>query len=103
MGRMDMSIRTISGQHEGRKFPGIVLTVFLMAMISAGCSFSAAGGPKGSKLQRVLGRGRLIVGTGSTNVPWHFKDEKGEWVGFDIEMGRILAKALFGDPNKVEF
>lgn len=82
---------------------GIVLTVFLVATLSIGCSYSAAGGPQGSKLQKVLGRGRLIVGTGSTNVPWHFKDEKGELVGFDIEMGRILAMALFGDPNKVEF
>jgi polar amino acid transport system substrate-binding protein len=33
-----------------------------------------------SKLQEVLQRGKLIVGTGSTNPPWHFKDEKGEFV-----------------------
>ena len=82
---------------------GSVLTVFLLETLSVGCSYSAAGGPQSSKLQKVLGRGKLIVGTGSTNVPWHFKNEKGELVGFDIEMGRILAQALFGDPNKVEF
>jgi len=30
-----------------------------------------------SKLDEVLDRGKLIVGTGSTNAPWHFKDQNG--------------------------
>src|SRR4051794_36755507 len=55
------------------------------------------------KLQEVLSRGTLLVGTGSTNPPWHFEDESGNLVGFDIEMARIVAKGLFGDPTKVEF
>lgn len=45
----------------------------------------------------------VIVGTGSTNPPWHFEDEKGELQGFDIEMARLLAKGLFDDPSKVQF
>lgn len=57
----------------------------------------------GGKLQEVLSRGKVIVGTGSTNPPWHFEDAKGALIGFDIEMGRILAKGLFNDPEKVEF
>src|SRR5258707_4382062 len=55
------------------------------------------------KLQEVLGRGKLIVGTGSTNPPWHFEDEKGQLTGFDIELAKMLAKGLFADPTKVEF
>ena len=57
----------------------------------------------GSLLRTVLDRGKLIVGTGSTNAPWHFEDEKGQLVGMDITMARILAKGLFDDENKVEF
>jgi polar amino acid transport system substrate-binding protein len=57
----------------------------------------------GSLLNRVLDRGNIIVGTGSTNPPWHFEDENGDLVGMDIEMGRILAQALFEDTTKVEF
>jgi len=57
----------------------------------------------GGKLQEVLSRGRVIVGTGSTNPPWHFEDANGQPIGFDIEMAKILAKGLFGDPTKVEF
>jgi polar amino acid transport system substrate-binding protein len=57
----------------------------------------------GGKLQQVLQRGKLIVGTGSTNPPWGFRDESGNLVGFDIDIAHILAKGLFGDPTKVEF
>lgn len=57
----------------------------------------------GGHLQRVIDRGRVIVGTGTTTPPWHFEDEDGQLTGMDIEMGRILANALFGDPEKVEF
>ncbi len=56
-----------------------------------------------SILRTVLDRGKLIVGTGSTNAPWHFENDKGELVGMDITMARILAKGLFDDETKVEF
>jgi polar amino acid transport system substrate-binding protein len=56
-----------------------------------------------SKLQEVLKRGKLVVGTGTTNPPWHFEDESGNLTGMDIEMARLFAKGLFDDPNKVEF
>lgn len=56
-----------------------------------------------STLRTVLDRKKLIVGTGSTNAPWHFENEKGELVGMDITIARILAKGLFDDVTKVEF
>lgn len=55
------------------------------------------------RLKTVLDRGTVIVGTGSATPPWHFEDESGQLVGMDIEVARILAKGLFGDPEKVEF
>ncbi|WP_212525047.1 transporter substrate-binding domain-containing protein [Actibacterium sp. MT2.3-13A] len=57
----------------------------------------------GSKLQEVLDRGHLILGTGSTNPPWHFIDQENKLTGFDVDMGRLVAKALFGDPDKIEY
>lgn len=56
-----------------------------------------------SKLQEILKRGKLIVGTGTTNPPWHFEDDSGQLVGMDIDMARLFARGLFDDPNKVEF
>ena len=55
------------------------------------------------KLEEVLERGHLIVGTGSTNAPWHFKDESGNLVGFDVDVAKLVAKGLFGDDTKIEF
>ena len=46
-------------------------------------------------MQQVLDRGRLVVGTGSTNPPWHYEDAEGQLVGFDIEMAKLLARGLF--------
>ncbi len=68
-----------------------------------GCVGPGPGAQGASKLHEVLKRGTVIVGTGSTNPPWHFEDEKGQLVGFDIEMARLLAKGLFDDPGKVQF
>lgn len=56
-----------------------------------------------SKLDEVLARGHLVLGTGSTNAPWHFKSADDKLQGFDVDMGRIVAKALFGDPDKIEY
>src|ERR1700759_796513 len=55
------------------------------------------------KLADILKRGYLIVGTTSSTPPFGFKDEKGELQGFDIDMSRLIAQALFGDPTKVKF
>lgn len=56
-----------------------------------------------SKLYTIKERGKLIVGTGSTNPPWHFQDASGKLAGMDIDLARLLAKSLFDDPDKVEF
>ena len=56
-----------------------------------------------SLLRTVLDRGKLLVGTGSTNAPWHFEDDKGQLTGMDITMARILAQGLFDDSAKIEF
>jgi polar amino acid transport system substrate-binding protein len=63
----------------------------------------AATAQEKSLLDDILARGKLIVGTGSTNAPWHFKDEQGNLVGFDIDIARMIANGLFKDPNKIEF
>lgn len=49
-----------------------------------------------SLLGKILDRGKVVVGTGSTNPPWHFEDENGNLVGFDIVLATILAGGLFG-------
>jgi polar amino acid transport system substrate-binding protein len=71
-------------------------------MLDGGSSGAGNSTAKGT-LRTVLDRGTLVVGTGSTNPPWHFEDGSGNLTGMDIAMARILAKGLFDDPNKVQF
>jgi polar amino acid transport system substrate-binding protein len=71
--------------------------------LAAAVLFSAPAFAEGSKLDEVLARGHLVLGTGSTNAPWHFKSAEDKLQGFDVDMGRIIAKALFGDPDKIEY
>src|SRR5690554_2962742 len=56
-----------------------------------------------NKFEEILDRGYVLVGTGSTNPPWHFMDENDQLVGFDVDMGRLIAKAFFDDENAVQF
>jgi polar amino acid transport system substrate-binding protein len=56
-----------------------------------------------SLLDTVLKRDKLIVATYSTSPPLAYADEKGDLVGFEIDMAHEIAKDLLGDPNKVEF
>lgn len=55
-----------------------------------------------SKLDEVMARGKLIVGVTSEAPPFGFIDEKGQLVGFDIDMAKMIAKEMFGDENKIE-
>lgn len=73
------------------------------AALAVACLVSTPALAQSSKLDEVLARGHLVLGTGSTNAPWHFKSMDDQLQGFDVDMGRIVAKALFGDPDKIEY
>jgi polar amino acid transport system substrate-binding protein len=79
------------------RFAAALAAASLLSMASAEAAETA------SKLDEVLARGHLVLGTGSTNAPWHFKSAEDKLQGFDVDMGRIIAKALFGDPDKIEY
>jgi polar amino acid transport system substrate-binding protein len=64
---------------------------------------AAADAQEKSRLDEILARGKVIVGVTSEGPPFGFVDEKGELVGFDIDVAKLVAKGLFGDPTKIEF
>jgi polar amino acid transport system substrate-binding protein len=74
-----------------------ILLAFVLALLATRVSAQE------SQLDVVLKRDKLIVGTYSTSPPLAFVDDKGELVGFEIDMAHQIAKDLLGDPNKVEF
>ncbi|MCT7964315.1 transporter substrate-binding domain-containing protein [Laspinema sp. D1] len=54
-------------------------------------------------LQEVLDRGFVRVGVRNDAQGLGFADENGNLSGFDVDLGRAVAAAVFGDPNAVEF
>jgi polar amino acid transport system substrate-binding protein len=67
------------------------------------CFGAIAAKAQESLLDTVLKRDKIIVATYSTSPPLAYADEKGDLVGFEIDMVHEIAKDLLGDPNEGEF
>ncbi len=60
--------------------------------------------PAGSFMATILARGRLIVGVDQNTYPMGFVNPStGTFEGYDIDMLHQVAKAIFGDPNAIQF
>jgi polar amino acid transport system substrate-binding protein len=70
-------------------------------------SLRPAGPPRvtpGSFMARIRARGYLIAGVDQSTYHFGFLNPlDGKIEGFDIDMVHAMAKAIFGNPNKVEF
>lgn len=59
--------------------------------------------PVGSKMAEIAAQGRLIAGVSADSLHLGSRNPiTGAIEGFDIDMIREVARAIFGDPNKVE-
>jgi general L-amino acid transport system substrate-binding protein len=56
-----------------------------------------------SRLDTVKQRGKLICGVSGKLPGFSFVNEKGEYLGMDVDLCRAVAAALFDDPNQVEY
>jgi polar amino acid transport system substrate-binding protein len=60
--------------------------------------------PAGSTMERILKRGRLIAGVDQNSYLMGFRNSfTGEIEGFDVDVARQIAKAVFGDEKKIQF
>ncbi len=59
--------------------------------------------PSGSTMAAIAERGRLIVGVDQNTNPFGFRDPgSGRLQGFDIDLAREMARAIFGDPDRID-
>ena len=76
------------------------LLMGLMAIAALGLIFSTAAFgadielAKKSTVEKILKRGELRVGFESGYVPFEMTDKTGKFIGFDMDFGRRLAKAM---------
>ena len=76
-----------------------LLLVAVMAISMVGCGKKEAGSSSDSDMAYVKANGKLIVGI-TDFAPMDYKDESGNWIGFDADMATAFAESL---GVKVEF
>ena len=60
--------------------------------------------PAGSTMASIVDSGRLRVGVDQNTYLFGFRDSfTGELEGFDVDLARQVAAALFGDPSRIQF
>lgn len=76
-------------------------SVFLATLAAAGALAGAASAQ--ATLEAVKARGELICGSNTGLTGFGAPDANGNWAGFDVDLCRALAAAIFGDASKVKF
>jgi polar amino acid transport system substrate-binding protein len=59
--------------------------------------------PAGSTMATIFHRGHLVVGVDQTTNFFGYRKADGTLAGFDDDIARQIAKAIFGDPSKIQF
>ncbi|WP_436530219.1 glutamate ABC transporter substrate-binding protein [Actinoplanes sp. HUAS TT8] len=59
--------------------------------------------PAGTWMAEIQKRGRVILGTSQDTLLFSSRNPfTGKVEGFDVDMGRMIAQAIFGDPDKLQ-
>jgi general L-amino acid transport system substrate-binding protein len=83
--------------------------MFFQAIAKTLCSMAAVAVVLGASpvsagtLDTVKQRGELNCGANGQLAGFGIPDAQGNWTGFDVDLCRAIAAAIFNDPNKVKF
>ncbi len=80
----------------------IFLFLCLVMFICCGCA-KVQKEPVANTLDDIMERGKIIVGIKTDTYPFGYKDEKGNFAGYDVELAKLISKGLFGIDNKIKF
>ena len=69
-----------------------IIALLLALMLVLTC-FTACGAKDGSDMAAIKKAGKIVVGI-TDYAPMDYKDENGEWTGFDAEFARLFAGEL---------
>ncbi|MCX8997268.1 transporter substrate-binding domain-containing protein [Rhizobiaceae bacterium BDR2-2] len=74
----------------------LTASALMLAALMAGTSAMAG------TLDDIKARDKLIVGVKNDYAPYGYLNDKGEIVGFEIELAKYIAGELLGSPDKIE-
>lgn len=66
-------------------------------------AFMLPGAATAQTLGKVKARGSINCGVNPNLLGFSTRDSQGKWSGFDVDLCRALAAAIFNDPTKVQF
>jgi general L-amino acid transport system substrate-binding protein len=72
-------------------------------VVTAGLIGVAGTAHAGKDLDAVKARGQLICGIATGVAGFAQQDDKGKWLGLDIDVCRAVSAAIFGDAEKVKY
>ncbi len=80
-----------------KRFKQCVAIIAIMILAASGVAMA------GETLDAVKAKGFVQVGVNGSLAGFGMPDEKGVWKGLDVDTGRAIATAVFGDATKVKF
>ena len=69
------------------------LFALVMVLVMTLSCFAACGGNSGTDLENIQEKGKIVIGI-TEYAPMDYKDENGNWTGFDAEFAQLFAKEL---------
>ena len=101
---MACAVQSFAGKTNHGGIMGIFRTVGLAALGGIGLALALGGAASAQgTLERVKQRGELICGASHGVAGFSLPDAQGQWRGFDVDVCRALAAALFNDQNKAKY
>jgi general L-amino acid transport system substrate-binding protein len=73
----------------------------ILSLLTLALSF--AGPVTAQTLKAVKERGALVCGVSQGLMGFSYTDQKGDWTGFDVDLCRAIAAAIFDDTTKIRF
>lgn len=72
-------------------------------VLAIAAAMLVAGAAMAGTLDDVKAAGEIKIGVNGSLFGFGMPDEKGVWKGLDVDTGRAISAAVFGNPDKVKF
>ena len=85
-----------------KRILSLILSVSLLASLGLAACGRQSGDQSGDQLEEIKKKGTIVFAMEGNWAPWTYHDESGELVGFDTEVGQLIAGKLGVEAEFVE-
>ena len=80
----------------------IIALLLLVMFFCVGCGKQNDETPQ-SALSKIMQRGQVVIGVKTDAYPFGYLDKNENYSGYDVELGKLIGKKLFGTDGRVKF